>query len=65
MTASVDINAALVTAFQGTLAYPVGYEAHDFTPPDNAPWCGLFVLPASTMPAALGDKSPLEHVGIL
>jgi hypothetical protein len=35
----VDINAALVAAYQGAaLSLPTAWEGVDFQPPSNAPW---------------------------
>jgi hypothetical protein len=55
MSAYTDINAALMTAWADHgLSYPTAYEGKDFTPPSDAPWCALFVMPASTSVAGLG-----------
>jgi hypothetical protein len=62
MTTFADIESALRTAWSGVLAYPTAYEGRDFTPPDNAPWCALFTLPASSGVAGLGQGAPIEHV---
>lgn len=62
-TAFADISSAFVQAWQdGGLDYPTAYEARDFTPPTDAPWCELKTLPVTNQPAALGDTAPLEHV---
>jgi hypothetical protein len=63
MTAFADISSAFVKAWEdGGLDYPTAYEARDFTPPTDAPWCALKVLPVTNQAAALGDTAPLEHV---
>lgn len=54
MSAYTDIQSALMTAWAGVLPYPTAYEGRDFTPPDNAPWCALYTLPASSAVAGLG-----------
>lgn len=54
MTTFADIESALRTAWAGVLPYPTAYEGRDFTPPDNAPWCAMYTLPASSAVAGLG-----------
>lgn len=56
------INGALATAVQGCgLAYPVAWEGKTFTPPANAPWLAVWLLPAYTDALETIDK----HGGIL
>lgn len=64
--AEFEINAALVRAWQDTgLAYPTAYEGKAFAPEQGKPWASVYLLPAGTVPAAIGAQAPLEHVGIL
>jgi hypothetical protein len=62
----VDINAALVVAYQGaSLGLPTAWEGVDFTPPANAPWAQLYLLPAPTSVDTLGANGLDLHTGIL
>jgi hypothetical protein len=55
-------NGALAAAVQGCgLAYPVAWEGKTFTPPANAPWLAVWLLPAFTDAMQTIDK----HGGIL
>lgn len=60
-----DVQATLMSAWQGTLSHPVAYEGIDFTPPDNAPWVALHTLPVTSLPDGLGIHAPIEHTGML
>lgn len=62
MSAHTDIQAALMTAWAGVLPHPCAYEGKDFAPPDNAPWCAVYTLPASAAPFGIGQNAPIEHV---
>lgn len=56
------INGTLAAAVQGCgLAYPVAWEGKTFTPPANAPWLAVWLLPAFTDAMQTIDK----HGGIL
>lgn len=63
MTGFADVSSAFVQAWvNGGLGYPTAYEAVDFTPPTDAPWCELKILPVNAQAVALGDTAPIEHV---
>lgn len=56
------INGTLAASVQGCgLAYPVAWEGKTFTPPSNAPWLAVWLLPAYTDSMQTVDK----HGGIL
>ena len=60
-----DINAALVVAYQGAaLGLPTAWEGVDFTPPADAAWAQLYLLPAPTSIDTLGPGGLDLHTGI-
>lgn len=60
-----DINAALVVAYQGAaLGLPTAWEGVDFTPPADADWAQLYLLPAPTTIDTLGPGGLDLHTGI-
>jgi len=62
----IDINAALVGAYQGAaLGLPTAYEGRDFQAPPAAPWAQLWLLPAPVAVNTLGDTGDDLHTGIL
>ena len=66
MSGFADVQGCINTAWATVgLAYPVAKEGRDFTPPDTAAWVALYILPVSTLPAAIGVGSPLEHLALL
>lgn len=46
------------------LAIPTAYENADFTPPVDAAWCSVYVIPTNHFPATLGNGGEDEHIGI-
>ena len=61
----VDINAALVVAYQAaSLALPTAYEGTDFTPPAAAPWAQVWQMPAPVVVDTLGTTGLDLHTGI-
>jgi hypothetical protein len=62
----VDINAALVVAYQGaSLGLPTAWEGVDFTPPTDAPWAQFYMLPAPVSVDTLGANGLDLHTGVL
>jgi hypothetical protein len=60
-----DINAALVVAYQGAaLGLPTAWEGVDFTPPSDAAWAQVWMLPAPVTVDTLGDSGLDLHTGI-
>lgn len=71
MSAFADIQSALMAAWAGVLPYPCICEGKavfvdsagvEVAKPDNSPWCAVYVLPASSAVAGLGQGAPIEHV---
>jgi hypothetical protein len=61
-----DINAALVVAYQGaSLGLPTAWEGVDFTPPADAAWAQLWMLPAPVSIDTLGANGLDLHTGVL
>lgn len=67
MTGFIDIDGALITAYQGLgLGLPTSYEGEAFEPPtDFSDWAEITSLPASVGPGTTGLGGWDEHRGIL